>query len=544
MGLKEYRRKRNFRITPEPAGKTAASRRRRAFVIQKHAASHLHYDFRLELDGVLKSWAVPKGPSLDPAQKRLAMQVENHPVEYGKFEGIIPPDQYGGGTVMLWDHGTWEPVDDPRKGYREGHLKFRLKGKKLHGSWMLVRKGGKHSEPDERHWFLFKERDDFAEPDTDITQTEPLSVTTGRDLEEIAANADRAWGPDGEHKVRKTRRAHSSRPKTNAHVGKAQQSRIVHAPASSGKKKSNGKMVRGLVKNEVAGVRLSHPDKVLYPDDGITKFDLAEHYLAVAERMLPYVSGRLLSLVRCPEGSGKPCFFQKHPSQGQSPHLQQTPVREKTKDEIYLSVDDLAGLISLVQMSVLEIHIWGSHRDQYEKPNLLIFDLDPDPAVDWPHVVAAAREIRLLLEELDLVSFVKTTGGKGLHIVLPIRRGPTWAEAKTFCRAVADFMVRAAPDRYIATMSKAARKGKIFVDYLRNDRGATSIAPYSTRAKPGAPVSVPITWDELGPDLKADHFNIENLPLRLKRLKKDPWAALLKTKQAISKSMLKKLQME
>ncbi len=294
--------------------------------------------------------------------------------------------------------------------------------------------------------------------------------------------------------------------------------------------------------DQVAGVRLSHPDKILYPNDGITKSDLALYYQQVAPWMLPHVANRLLSLVRCPEGSGKPCFFQKHPSQGTSPHLLQTLVKEKTKDEIYLAVKDLAGLVSLVQMGVLEIHIWGSHRENYEKPDQLIFDLDPDPAVDWPQVVAAAREIRLLLEELELTSFVKTTGGKGLHVVVPIRRGPSWAEAKTFCRAVADFMVRAAPDRYIATMSKAARKGKIYVDYLRNDRGATAVAPYSTRAKPGAPVSVPIAWEELSAKLKSDFFTISNLPARLAKLKRDPWAALLTTKQSITKAAMKKLQ--
>ena len=287
---------------------------------------------------------------------------------------------------------------------------------------------------------------------------------------------------------------------------------------------------------------MSHPDKILYPDDGITKSDLAIHYQLVAEWMLPHVANRLLSLVRCPEGSGKSCFFQKHPGQGISKHFLQTPVREKTKDEIYLAVKDLAGLVSLVQMSVLEIHIWGSHRDRYEQPDELIFDLDPDPAVSWSQVVAGAREIKLLLEELDLASFVKTTGGKGLHVVVPMRRGPSWSEAKGFCKAVSDFVVRAAPDRYIATMSKAARKGKIFVDYLRNDRGATAVAPYSTRAKPGAPVSVPITWDELGANLKSDHFKIANLPARLAKLKRDPWAALLTTKQSITKAAMKKLQ--
>jgi bifunctional non-homologous end joining protein LigD len=202
----------------------------------------------------------------------------------------------------------------------------------------------------------------------------------------------------------------------------------------------------------------------------------------------------------------------------------------------------LAGLVSLVQMGVLEIHIWGSQADQFEKPDRLIFDLDPDPSVDWPHVITAAKEVRLLLQELDLVSFIKTTGGKGLHIVVPIQRRMDWDNAKAFCRAVADFMVAAAPDRYIAKMSKAARKGKVFVDYLRNDRGATAVAPYSTRNRPGATVSVPLTWEELSPTIKSDHFNIHNLVTRLSKLKKDPWAGIGATKQTITASMLRRLK--
>ena len=294
--------------------------------------------------------------------------------------------------------------------------------------------------------------------------------------------------------------------------------------------------------SEIAGVRLSHPDKVLYPGDGITKLDLAQYYEKVASWMLPHVKNRLLSLVRCPEGSAKKCFFQKHPGQGVSDNLRRFPVQEKNEVEDYLALYDVAGLISLVQMGVLEIHIWGSQADRYEKPDRLIFDLDPDPAVKWPEVVAAAKEVKLLLETIELESFVKTTGGKGLHVVVPIQRRTSWDDAKEFCRAVADFMVAAAPDRYIAKMSKAARKGKIFVDYLRNDEGSTAIAPFSTRAKPGATVSVPITWEELNAKLTSDYFNIANLPPRLARMKKDPWAGIDSIKQSIKASMLTMLK--
>jgi bifunctional non-homologous end joining protein LigD len=203
----------------------------------------------------------------------------------------------------------------------------------------------------------------------------------------------------------------------------------------------------------------------------------------------------------------------------------------------------MSGIIALVQMGVLEIHVWGSTADDFEKPDRLIFDLDPDPSVEWPEVVVAAKEVRLLLQELGLTSFLKTTGGKGLHIVVPIQRRSSWDEAKAFCKGVAEFLVAAAPNRYIAKMSKAARKNKIFVDYLRNDQGSTAIAAYSTRNRPGATVSVPITWNELDDKLTSDYFNISNLPARLARLKKDPWAGIDKTKQSITASMMKQLEL-
>jgi bifunctional non-homologous end joining protein LigD len=526
MGLSEYQRKRNFGKTPEPRGKPVKKGDRElSFVVQKHDASHLHYDFRLELDGVLKSWAVPKGPDLDPANKRLAMQVEDHPIEYGGFEGVIPQGQYGGGTVMLWDRGVWEPIGDPAKGYREGRLKFNLRGEKLNGGWMLVRRGGRAGESDERHWFLFKERDDFARAGEPITTKMPLSVATGRDLAEIARQSDRVWGPAGEE---------------NPHGGKNNKTRASEKHAAAPRRASRAAAVNGQG-DEFAGVRLSHPDKVLFPDQGATKRDLAAYYSQVADWILPHIVGRPLALVRCPSGSAKSCFFQKHPGEGAPDELRQINVAAQGAPEYHVAVDDLPGLIALAQLGVLEIHVWGSRARALEKPDRLIFDLDPDPSVEWQQVVVAARETRLVLKELGLTSFLKTTGGKGLHVVVPIQARTEWDDAKAFCRSVAELMVRAAPDRYIATMSKAKRKGKIFIDYLRNGRGATAVAPYSTRARPFATVSVPITWEELSANLRSDQFTIENLPLRLRRLKKDPWADLATTRQSITAAMRKRL---
>lgn len=296
------------------------------------------------------------------------------------------------------------------------------------------------------------------------------------------------------------------------------------------------------VEDEVAGVRLTHPEKVLYEEQGITKFDLAAYYAAIADWIMPHVENRPLSLVRCPEGRSKECFFQKHPGMGTSKVLRRIPVKEKKGTSDYLVADDITGVVSLVQIGVLEIHLWGSKADDIERPDRLIFDLDPDPAVSWPMVIKGAQRLGEFLADLGLVSFVKTTGGKGLHVVVPITRRQEWDDAKAFCRAVTEAMVRRWPADYTATMSKAQRTGKVFIDYFRNDRGATSIAAYSTRARAGAPVSVPLEWDELSPKLRSDHFNIKNLPRRLETLKRDPWADISKTRQSITAAMLKKLR--
>ncbi len=537
MSLSEYKRKRHFNVTPEPKGKKSAAKGN-SFVIQKHDASHLHYDFRLELDGTLKSWAVPKGPCLDPSVKRLAMQVEDHPVEYGSFEGIIPEGEYGGGTVMLWDTGTWEAIGDPREGYRSGKLKFHLYGQKLVGDWMLVRIGGKAAEDaGKKQWLLFKERDDEAKPitDGDVLEEKPLSVSTGRSLEEIAAARDWVWG--AKPKAKPKSKVKSPKPPASA----AKKSRVKKAPAAM----PAAKLVKRAAakdphadydasKQELAGVRLTHPDKVLYPDGGITKLDIANYYRTVADWILPHIVDRPLVLVRCPEGQQKECFYQKHPGLGTPATLRQFPIREKTKTEPYVIVDDVSGLISLAQVGALEVHAWGSHAAHLEKPDRLIFDLDPDPGVVWPTVVQGARQVRQFLLDLGLKSFVKTTGGKGLHLVVPIDRRQNWDEVKDFCKSVADLIVAADPAHYTANMSKAARTGRIYIDYLRNGRGATAVVPYSTRARPNAPVSTPLTWEELSARIRSDQFTVRNLPKRLASLKQDPWKGIDDVKQSLA----------
>ena len=859
-GLKTYRAKRRFDVTAEPKGKVER-RRGSAYVIQKHAARRLHYDLRLELDGVMKSWAVTRGPSLVPGEKRLAVQVEDHPIEYNKFEGTIPEGEYGGGTVMIWDRGRWHPQDDPHKGLAKGHLAFRLEGKKLHGGWHLVRM---HRRPGEKrdNWLLIKQHDDAerSADDVDILEEESRSVVSGRTMEEIASRSKKVWHsnrakpetkqpsrtkksasrrwaravmirpvgkktesasddppegpkeslpafvppclaslsdkpPDSDswiHEIKfdgyriqarldrgkvklLTRKgldwttkfptvaaAIAKLPATTAlidgevvsegddglssfsllqqdlkagrhdrmvfyvfdllHVNgtKLRQlplaarktalasllrqqpargplrlseslsgpgtsllqnackmglegivSKLAEAPYAAGRghdwiktkcsdrqefvvagfapstadARAVGALVLGFYdggrltyagrtgtgfthqvarslflklkplassetpfdtipteergarkptwvepkmvvevdfrgwthgnrirqssfqgvredkapkevvrekavaaatqtasvkrsapvkkKNDVsvAGVHLTHPDRVYWDDVGVTKQELANFYMQIWKWMRPHVVGRPIALVRCPEGASGQCFFQKHARAGiPTQYLHMVPEKG---DEI-ISVDDIDGVVALVQGGVLEIHTRGTTIDKREHADRLVFDLDPGPGVVWNDLVAAARDVRDRLEGIKLKCFLKTSGGKGLHVVLPIKPAP-WEQAKAFCKAVAEAMEADEPDRYLSTATKAKRNRRIFVDYLRNSREATAIAPYSTRARPGAPVSVPIDWSELGSLKGADQFTVRNLPQRLSRMRKDPWATIGRIKQSLPK---------
>jgi bifunctional non-homologous end joining protein LigD len=267
----------------------------------------------------------------------------------------------------------------------------------------------------------------------------------------------------------------------------------------------------------------THPEKVLYPEPGITKRELGEYYELVAERMLPHVRNRPLTLVRCPEGTKKPCFFQKHPGDGTPKEIRLVQVPEGDGTAPYGVIDDVQGLFALVQVGALEIHTWGSHADTAENPDLLVLDLDPDPSVPFARVADAAHELRRVFEGAKLESFVKTTGGKGLHVCVPIRPELSWDEAKGFCRRIAEELVKSAPDRYVATASKSKRRGKIFIDYLRNGRGATFVAPFSTRARSGAPIALPLEWDEVHGELDPSAFTLRAVRERLSRGGADPF---------------------
>jgi bifunctional non-homologous end joining protein LigD len=524
MALDAYRQKRDFHKTPEPRGR--ATRRKStglAFVVQKHAASNLHYDLRLELNGVLLSWAVPKGPSLDPADKRLAVHVEDHPLEYGGFEGVIPARQYGSGAVLVWDRGSWIPSEDPVAGYARGRLKFTLDGEKLKGGWILVRgRGGNYGD---RAWLLIKENDEFARrgADADIVESAPDSVASGRTLDDIAADRDRVWRSD-----------RSVKENVRSGVTKPRRSRV--SPTTKSRQTADR---AGSV--SVTGIPLSHPDKLLYPDAGLSKLDLARYYETIGDWIVPHLKDRPLALVRCPDGWKGQCFYQKHADQSVNAAVPRIAVPEGKGRALYLMADSVPAAVSLVQWGTLELHPWGSRRPRLDRPDRLTFDFDPDAAVSWKELAEGVVLLRTLLEEIGVTGFLKTTGGKGLHVVVPIRPTIDWDRAKAFTKATAELLATTFPDRFTATMSRSRRKGRIFVDYLRNTEGATAVCAYSPRARANAPVATPIEWDELRRDLRFDHFNVGNLPQRLRQLEADPWRKFFAVKQSITIAMLKRV---
>ena len=345
--LAPYRAKRDFDVTAEPSGEQGLAPAGDSFVIQKHAASRLHYDFRLELDGVLLSWSVPKGPSLEAGDRRLAVRTEDHPLDYADFEGIIPKGEYGGGTVVVWDRGRWKPDGDAGDGMKRGRLTFDLEGEKLRGRWHLVRtKGDGKAES----WLLFKGKDEAADAKRDITVERPESVISGRTVEEVASDADRVWHSN------RARRRRPKRPSPRS------------APSCT---------------PSPWGFTLTNLDKVLYPEQGLTKGAVIAYLAVVSDWMLPHVGGRPLTLVRCPDGRGKPCFFQKHVGAGSPDAIGTVDVPGDDGIEHYMRVDDLAGLVGLAQLGSLEIHTWGCHADKLERPDRLVFDLDPDERLAW-----------------------------------------------------------------------------------------------------------------------------------------------------------------
>jgi bifunctional non-homologous end joining protein LigD len=820
LDIATYNRKRDFTKTKEPKGRKLKGKGD-SFVVQKHEASRLHWDFRLELDGVLKSWAVPKGPSIDPAEKRLAMRTEDHPLDYGGFEGTIPAGEYGGGTVMLWDQGRWIPAPgkDPSKTIEEGHLHFTLEGERMKGEWVLFRlnpRKGERGEP----WMLKKVTDEYADPDNgnELVDDCVTSVTTGRTMAEIASGEDvwhsnrggqkggrgkkkailappafqppqlatlvddvptgsdwlyeykydgyrlllsvgdavataftrhgKDWSDkfkalvkaaaklpagcliDGEavaiddkgkpsfqllqstlkdqkganlvfyafdllvdrgedikrlpnivrkdrlasllagvnppilygdhvigrgedlfrevckqggegivakksgaaYKGTRTRNwlkikcierqefvivgwttsdkrkgfrslllaakekgkltyvgkvgtgfnaklieelmermkplavekapvtvprpdrkgAHFIQPKlvaetafseftnegilrhpsfiglredkpasevvveTPKHLTKSEEGK---ASAKNNKKKSPSPAAAPEKRSaESFGIKISSPERIIYPEEKLTKLDLADYYAAVDSLIMVDAAHRPMTLIRCPQGRSKKCFFQKHDTGSFGPDVKHVPVKEKKGIvQDYLYFDDIKGLLACVQMGTIEFHGWGSRSEDIEKPDRLVFDLDPDVGLDFAKVKEAAVRLRGLLKDLGLETFPLLTGGKGLHVVAPLDASAEWPAVSDFAERFSRAIAEAEPDMFTANIRKVQRKGRIFLDWLRNQRGSTAVMPYSARAREGAPVAAPIAWEELDKYEGGNHFTIRDADELLER---------------------------
>ena len=506
-----YQAKRDFKKTPEPRGQAAVARSQHPrFIVQKHAASRLHYDLRLEVDGVFKSWAVTKGPSPDPSDKRLAVEVEDHPLDYGDFEGTIPKGEYGGGTVMLWDRGFWTPDGnaDPARALRAGELKFSMAGKKLKGGWVLVRMQRRGERAKANTWLLIKHRDQFVREGDASLLAHDRSVASGRSMQQIAEGKGRGPAPFMTARAERAdpRAQWTSQKESNGNAGPAR-------PKGTRARAKNGEQ-DGCV---VLGVAISKPDKELWPatetSKPVNKGELARYLAQVGPWMMEHMRGRPCSILRAPDGINGERFFQRHGMAGLSKLITLTPVGSERKP--YLQIDRLEALIALAQVATVEFHPWNSAPGQPDRPGRLVFDLDPGGDVAFTAVIAAARELSERLEHLGLVAFVKTTGGKGLHVVTPLKltgTAPSWGEARRFAEAVCREMAADQPERYLVNMRKNLRAGRIYLDYLRNDQTSTAVAPLSPRARPGAPVSMPLTWSQLRDGLDPGRFTLGSAP--------------------------------
>ena len=799
--LSEYNQKRNFDKTSEPEGRTNDSDEQLRFVLQHHIASRDHYDFRLEWNGTLLSWAVPKGPSYNTSDKRLAIKVEDHPLDYRDFEGTIPKGEYGGGVVMLWDEGIWEPYGNVEEGLSEGVLKFALNGIRLKGKWALIRIKAKKGESKD-NWLLLKEKDEYTKTNTGISEYN-TSIRTGRTMAEIEIGKNKSYvkNPfnsaevqlaelvstipvgenwiyemkydgyrilafvegnstrlitrngndytkrfftvsnslieftdgksmvlDGEMTIiddngktdfqalqnymknpkgknltyiifdllaldgedlrgkplierkeileemmkdapenlyysrhikgngkesfiaaceagmegiigKKLDSAYSgirngdwiklkcdkrqefviggytlSDKKTKGisslllgvyegeslvYTGRAgtgfnkrntveltskfnnliiekppfvnppkarsneeitwlepelaaeikfaewtQDNQLRQASFKGLREDKNPKNIKRESKTEepespmeakdgkiiIGGIKISSPDKIIFKNPEIRKIDVIRYYERVSEYMLPYVGHRILSIVRCPKGVSQTCFYKKHPGPGTKGVVTIPIPKEEGETEEYFYIENKSGLISEAQMGTLEFHTWGSRIEELEKPDMMVFDLDPDEGMDMERVRQGVRDIKSILSELSLISYLKTSGGKGYHVVVPLKPSVNWDTFHDFARGVAEVMEQKWPDHYTSNVRKAKRADKIFIDWIRNARGATSIAPYSLRARKGAKVSMPIFWDELDV-IAPDGIDMENALLRIEG--NDPWKDFLNTDQML-----------
>lgn len=450
--LNEYNKKRNFNKTQEPKGILKKEKQKNIFVIQHHMASKDHYDFRMEVDGVLKSWAVPKGFSYNTKDKRLAVMVEDHPLSYHDFEGVIPPLQYGAGVVMLYDTGYYES-NNIKNGLKKGIIKFELFGKRVKGKWSLIRFK-------DNNWLLVKEKDNIY---VDLNKFK-RSIKTNRTMDEI--------------------------------------------------------------RNGLDSITITSPDKIIEKKSMLTKLDIVNYYKKVSVRMMPFLNNRLISTIRYPNGNSNDSFFKKHFENNK--YLGKKVVISNKKKNDYYFIKDLNGLIYEVQMNSYEFHIWSSDVKAINKPDIMVFDLDPDEKLNINKVRDGVMCLKNVLDQLGLKSFLKTSGGKGYHVFVPFTSFESWNSFSLFAKNVALLLEEKYPDMFTCNMSKEKRKNKIFIDWYRNKKSSTSVAPYSLRIRKKVTVSMPIKWSELY-KIKPGDITIDIAIKRLKRI--NPWKDFFSIKQ-------------
>jgi bifunctional non-homologous end joining protein LigD len=486
VSLSKYKLKRDFSKTPEPPARVSKHHSQPLFVIQEHHASRLHYDFRLEADGVLKSWAVPKQPTLDPSAKRLAVHVEDHPLQYANFSGQIPKGEYGAGKVRIWDKGTYENLlaKKPRpqtvvEGIKKGHVEVALHGRKLKGKFALVRMNGSGRD----NWLLIKMRDEEARAET---KRKPRTKSESAD-----------------------------------HASRLSSSKPARTPRTSSTQPSS----------PIEEIKLTNLDKVMFPKLGITKGDVLQFYERIADRLLPHLRDRPITLERLPDGLARkdaPHFWQKDtPSYYPSWIPRIEIASEDGKKVHYALVNNVETLLYMVNQGTITFHPWFSRIPTLDKPDFVLFDLDPGNA-SFDDVVRIARKLQFVLREEEANPFLKTSGKSGLHVLVPWQQEGGYDEARAWAMEIAQRVVAELPDIATIERSKSKRAGKVYVDVMQNVRGHHAVPPYVLRPVPPAAVSTPLHWRELTPNLDPQKFNLKTIFRRLARQKSDPFAALVR----------------
>jgi len=523
--LTTYRRKRDFGKTPEPAGApaTEASTAGRRFVVQRHRARRLHYDLRFEIDGVLVSWAVPKGPTLDPKARRNAIHVEDHPIAYFAFEGVIPAGEYGGGDVIVWDAGTWEPhgTDDPAAAVAGGELHAEMHGQKLRGRLVLVRRGDADSSGKEQ-WLLLHKRDEHAVEGWD-PEEHPRSVLSGRTNDEVKADPDRLWRSDLPAAEASILLRRPDVPPPTEHELAA-----LEAIGEKGQWEVFGRTLR-----------LTNLDKVLFParpgETPVTKRELVRYAACIAPVVLPYLEGRALNMHRYPNGAQAKGFWHKElPTHAPDWVPRWTnPDADPDETQTYLVVDEPAALVWAANFGALEWHAWTSCTEDPHHPTYALIDIDPGSRTPWEDVLVLARLHRTALEHLDVRAQPKVTGRRGIQVWVPIARGPSFEETRSWVEQLSRAIGAVMPELVSWKWEVSERAGQARLDYTQNAINKTLVAPYSPRAGAGAPVSAPIEWDELDdPSLRPDGFTIRTVLDRVAE-RGDPFRSLLGVEQAL-----------